>query len=64
MVIHFGYLAKKVDMETAFLYRELEGELFMDCPHSIGKDDCIILNNYIYGLFQATRQTIKRSSKF
>ena len=47
MVQHFEYLAKIVDMETAFLYRDLEEEIYMECPQGmsdIKKDDCIISN--------------------
>ena len=47
MVIHFRYSAKIVDVETAFHYRELEEEIYIECPQSMSdteKDDCIILN--------------------
>ena len=59
MVIHFGYLAKMVDMETAFLYRNLE-EFFLECPQEKG---CIILNKWIDGLVQAVRQCYKKAIK-
>ena len=35
MVLHFGYLAKIVDVETAFLYRDLEEEIYMECPQGM-----------------------------
>ena len=50
MVLHFGYLAKIVAVETTFLYRDLGEEIYIDCPQgmsNIKKDDCIILNKYI-----------------
>ena len=31
-VIHFRFFAKIVNVETAFLYRELEEEIYMECP--------------------------------
>ena len=55
MVLYFGYLATIVDMETAFLYGDIEEEIYMECPQDtsdIKKDDCIILNKCIYGLVQ------------
>ena len=45
MAIHFGYSAKIVNVETAFLYGDLEEEMYMECPQgmsNVGKDDCII----------------------
>ena len=45
MVLHFGYLAKIVDVKTAFLYGDLEEEIYMECPQGMAgtkKDDCII----------------------
>ena len=56
MVLHFGYSAKIVDMETAFLYKDLEEEIYMEWPQgmsNVKKDDCIILNKCIYSLVQA-----------
>ena len=45
MVLHFGYSAKIVNVETAFLYGNLEEEIYMECPQGmkdVKKDDCII----------------------
>ena len=45
IMIHFGLLAKEVNVETAFLYGELEDEIYMECPtgmEGIRKNDCII----------------------
>ena len=66
MMIHFRYSAKIVDLETAFLYGELEEEIYMKCPQGmsdVGRDDCIILNKRIYGRVQAVMQCIKKPSK-
>ena len=51
MAIHFGYLAKIVDVETEYLYKDLEEETFMQCPKGMsdmGKDYWFILNKGIY----------------
>ena len=59
MVIHFGYSAKIVNIETAFLFRDLKEEVYMECPQgmsNIKKDDCIILNKCTYGVVQAAQQ--------
>ena len=37
MVLHFGYLAKIVDVSTSFLYRDLEEEIYMECPQGMSK---------------------------
>ena len=56
--------AKIVDIETAFLYGDLEEEIYMECPQGMSevkKDDCIILNKCIYGLVQAACQYYKKA---
>ena len=53
MVLHFGYLAKIIDVETAFLYGDLEEEICMKCLQgmsNVKKDNYIILNKCIYGI--------------
>ena len=63
LVLHFGYLAKVVDIETAFLYGDLEEDIYMECPQGMAdvkKDDSIILNTYVYGLVQAACQYYKK----
>ena len=65
-VIYFGYSAIIVNMETDFLYGELEEEIYMEYPQGmsgIGQDDCIILNKCIYTLVQAVRQYYKKAAK-
>ena len=50
-----------VDIETAFLYGELEEEIYMKLPEGLSKyldsknedDECLILEKSIYGLVQA-----------
>ena len=66
MVIHFVYLTKIVNVKTAFLYGELEEEIYMECPQGmsdIGKNDCIILNKCIY-VVQVARRHYKNAVKF
>ena len=65
-VIHCGYLAKIVNMETAFLYEELEAEICMEClqgMYDVGEDDCIILNKCIYSLVEAAWLKYKKTLK-
>ena len=64
MILHFGYSAKIVDIEMAFLYGDLKEEIYMECPQGmahIKKDDSIILNKCIYGLVEAARQYYKKA---
>ena len=49
-----------MDVETAFLYGELEDEIYMEtpagyakCEHKIEEDELFILDKVIYGLVQA-----------
>ena len=50
--------ARLVDVETAFLYGELEENIYMKCPDglTIKKSRCLKLNKTIYGLVQSARQ--------
>ena len=34
-VLHFGYSTKIVNLETGFLYRDLEEEIYMECPQGM-----------------------------
>ena len=64
MVLHFGYLAKIINVETTFLHGDLEEEIFMECPQgmsNIKKDNYIILNKCIYGLVQVAWQYYKKA---
>ena len=58
-----------VDVETAFLYRKLEEEIYMEIPMGykevyadLGNDKVLVLKMAMYGLVQATRQWFKRLS--
>ena len=64
MFLHFGYTAKIVNDEMAFLYGDLEEEIYMECPRGMAdvkKDDCIIFKKSIYGLVQSARQYHKKA---
>ena len=66
MVLHFGIFAKIIDVETAFLYGDLELKICMECHQGIfkiGKYDYIILNKFIYDLVLAARQYYNKQSR-
>jgi hypothetical protein len=50
--------SEQLDVETAFLYGDLDEEIYMECPEgmSIDHDECLLLQKSIYGLVQAARQ--------
>ena len=54
--------AKIVDVETAILYGELEGEIYMECPQGLKakSSEVLILDMCIYGLLQSARQYHKK----
>ena len=57
-MILFRLSAKIVDVETAFLYRDLDNKIYMECPQGmpgVEQRDILILDRYIYGLVQAAR---------
>ena len=67
MVLHFGYSAKIVNVKTAFMYGDLKEEIYTECPQrmaDVEKDDCIILNKFIYGFVQQLVNTIKKLWRF
>ena len=53
---------KLVDVETAFLYGDLDEEIFMECPDGMrsSRNECLRLNKSIYGLVQAARSWNKK----
>ena len=53
MVLHFSYFAKIVDVEIAFLYGDLEKDIYMECPQGMSNND----------LVQAARQHHKKTVK-
>ena len=64
MVLHFDYSAKIVDVETAFIYGNLQEEINMECPQGMSDlkyDDCIVLNKCIFCLVQAAQQYYKKA---
>ena len=67
MVLHFCYSVKIVNIESSFLHRDMEKEIYMKCLWGISnmqKDDCTILNKCIYALFEQQGNTIKRLLRF
>ena len=66
MMIYYGLIGKIADVETAFLYGELEEEIYMECPPGMAgaaDDDVLLLLQCIYGLVQAARQYYKKVVK-
>ena len=55
------YEGRVVDVETAFLYGELDEDIYMENPPGLGNgpDECVKLEKAIYGLVQAARQYYK-----
>ena len=53
-----GLSANIVDVETIFLYGNLEEEINMGCPPGMDskEGEVLILDKYIYGLVQRARQ--------
>ena len=60
----YGYPAKIVDVETAFLYGDLDAEIYMKCPEGLKKEegDVLTLTKCIYGLVQSARQYHKKAT--
>ena len=68
LLIYYNFSSMIVDVETAFLYGQLEEEIYMDCPVGYaeatgeivnGTDHVLLLLQCIYGLVQAARQYYK-----
>ena len=68
MALCHNWQMKIVDVETAFLYGDLEEEIYMKLPEGIGlflnkefeSNDALILVQATYGLVQAARQFFKK----
>jgi hypothetical protein len=68
----YNYDSKVIDVETAFLYGDLEEEIYMQIPQgykecidsTVGTDQVLKLDKAIYGLVQAARQWWKKISDF
>ena len=64
MLLENDWEAYIVDIETAFLYGELEDEIYLKIPEGLDeylekefvKDDCFVLDKSMYGLVQSARQ--------
>ena len=59
----YGFSAKIVDVETAFLHGDLDKEIFMNCPEGLEDttdQDALKLHECIYGLVQVARQYHKK----
>ena len=64
IVIHFGFSAKIVKVKTAFLYENLEEDIYVKWPQgmtNVSIDDSVIWNQCIYGLIQAARKYYKKA---
>ena len=61
IMMKMGYSAKIVDVETAFLYGEVDEDIYMTRPEGFGydKDKCVLLKKACYGLVQAAQQYYK-----
>ena len=58
-MMYFGLSVKIVDVETAFLYGDLEEKVFMECPpgmKDVKSADVLVLQKCVYGLVKAARQ--------
>jgi len=51
-----------IDVDTAFLYRDLNEEIYMEWPEGMTGfgDECLLLLKALYGLVQAARQWHKK----
>ena len=65
MIISQGLSAKIVDVETAFLYGDLEEEIYMECPARMNskEGEILILDKCIYVLVQSSRQYHRKAVK-
>ena len=68
LLIEKQWEADIVDVETAFLYGDLEEEIYMEIPEGLNEfgkekydgDACFVLEKAMYGLVQAARQFYKK----
>ena len=71
LMLSNNWEADIVDVETAFLYGDLEEEIYMKIPEGLAKhlnkkfkdEDCFLLEKSIYGLVQVARQYYKKFIK-
>ena len=65
--IAFQYLAKIVNVKTAFLYGDLEKEIYVECSHgmsNIKKDAASFSASVSMALFKQQGSTTKRLLRF
>ena len=63
-MIVFCLTGKIVDVEMAFLYGDLDEEIYMECPKGmvgVTEKDVLLLQKCMYGLVQAARQYHKKA---
>ena len=68
LMIKYGWVGEIIDVETAFLYGELEEEIYLKIPAGLDlvtgekfeQEDCLVLLKAMYGLVQAARQFYKK----
>ncbi|KAH4050789.1 hypothetical protein HBI95_077750 [Parastagonospora nodorum] len=61
LAAQFGWVCCQMDVKTAFLYGELEEEVYLEPPAGILKDDSVLrLRKSLYGLKQSPRQWYKK----
>ena len=67
-MIKYGWIGEIVNIETAFLYGDLDKEIYLKIPTGLylitgenyDPSDCLILLKTMYGLVQAARQFYKK----
>ena len=55
--------AKIIDVSTAFLYGDLEEDIYMKCREVHGEDEALHLLHSIYGLVQSARRYYLKFTK-
>ena len=66
MSLIFGFSTEQTDIETAFLYGDLDEEVYMKLPPGYdqeGQDEAYLLEKSIYGLVQAAFEWNKKATK-
>ena len=73
LALVWKYDCEIVDVETAFLYGNLDEEIYMKLPEGIevimeeeekgSEEECALLDRALYGLVQAARQFLRNSCR-
>ena len=64
-VVLKNYYIRQIDVKTAYLYADLEEQLYMEIPEGIGENDknkCWLLKKALYGTKQRARCWFKECS--